>query len=136
MRIVICMIRILQRGIYQLIETKNETKILILDEKDTFAWVKAGAIGEILVASHKSHKADCVLCLGSYRIYEVKDEPHLTDQLHLELSVGFSEWQGYLLPTGLPTDTKKRNRIIPTQERITAPIEARYSRAFVYHALR
>lgn len=113
------MIKLLQEGHYKLIETKGQTKILVLDDKRIFAWVNALEIGEILVASHKTHKTDNILAIGRYRLYEVKDEPDLTDLLHLELLVGDGVWQGYLLTTGLPTDEKKRNRIIPTKEIIT-----------------
>lgn len=113
------MIRILKKGKYRLIETKGHTKILFLDKTATFAWINAAPIGEILVTSHASHAVDHLLALGTYRLYEVKDEPKLTDLLHLELFVGEGTWQGYLLPTGLPSDKKKRNRIIPTVEIIT-----------------
>lgn len=117
------MIHLLKEGEYKLIETKGQTKILILDDKDTFAWVNAKDIGEILVSSHKTHIADHVLNLGCYRLYDVKKEPKLTDQTHLELSIGKGQWQGYLLLTGLPTDQKKRNRIIPTIEVISKSVE-------------
>lgn len=113
------MIKLTQEGRYRLIETKGQTKILILDEKSTFAWVNAAEIGEILVASHKTHKTDNILAIGRYRLYSVKNEAKLTDLFHLELHVGNGTWQGYLLPTGLPTEKKKRNRIIPTDEIIT-----------------
>lgn len=113
------MIKLYQQGSYQLIETKGQTKVLILDDSETFAWINAADIGEILVTSHKKHKTDCVLALGKYRLYEVKNEPKLTDLDHLELLVGEGKWQGYLLPTGLPNDEKKRNRIIPTEEIVT-----------------
>lgn len=113
------MITIVARGRYELIETKGQTKILLLDDERIYAWVNAGDIGEILVTSHKKHMADCILSVGHYRLYNVKDEPKLSDQLHLELQIGYRSWQGYLLPTGLPTNTKKRNRIIPTHELIT-----------------
>lgn len=116
------MIRTISQGTYQLIETKSQTKILLLDNRYTFAWVHAGEIGEILIASHKTHKADHVLAIGRYRLYEVEYEPDFTDLLHLELYVGETMWQGYLLPTGLPTDKKKRNRIIPTDEIITRSV--------------
>lgn len=112
------MIKLMQEGPYTLIETKWQTKILLLD-REMFAWVHAVDIGEILVTSHKSHNVDHVLATGKYRLYAVKDEPRLTGLLHLELLVGNGTWQGYLLPTGLPTDKKKRNRIIPTIEIIT-----------------
>jgi hypothetical protein len=113
------MLKVVQEGTYHLIETKGHTKILSLDKNRTFAWVNAADIGEILVTSHKSHIVDHLLAVGKYRLYSVIDEQKITDGLHLELFVGEGRWQGYLLPTGLPTDEKKRNRIIPTKETIT-----------------
>lgn len=112
------MITLHKAGIYRLIETKHHTKILYLDD-DTYAWAEPVNIGEILVTSHNIHKADCVLGTGVYHLYEAYEEPTLSDQQHLELEVGNNTWQGYLLPTGLPNDVKKRSRIIPTRELIT-----------------
>lgn len=113
------MIQLIQSGHYTLIETKGQTKILTLDGKKTFAWVNAIDIGEILITSHKAHITDNILAIGKYRLYEIKDEPDLTDLIHLEFFVGEGKWQGYLLPTGLPNEKKKRNRIIPTNETVT-----------------
>lgn len=113
------MIQILARGEYKLIETKHDSKILILDNDKTFAWITATNIGEILITSHKADKEDTLLAVGNYRLYEVKDEPKFSDHEHLELQVGCGYWQGYLLSLGLPTDEKKRNRIITTDEIIT-----------------
>ncbi len=112
------MITLNKAGLYKLIETKHNTRVLYLDN-DTYAWVEPRNIGEILVASRKVHKTDCVLSLGHYRLYDVKDEPALSDQMHLELEVGRNHWQGYLLLSGLPDFHKLRGRIIPTQEVIT-----------------
>ena len=64
-----------------------------------------------------------VIASGKYRLYKVKDEPNFVDLFHLELLVGEGVWQGYLLPTGLPTAEKKRNRIIPAKEVITKSLE-------------
>lgn len=113
------MIKTIQNGEYTLLETKGHVKILTLDRKATFAWINAQNIGEILVASHNPHKADHTLAIGKYRIYEVKNEPNITDLIHLELMIGEGKWQGYLLLNGLPKGQKKRNRIIPTDEIIT-----------------
>lgn len=113
------MIELIQQGDYSLIETKGQIKILTFDNEKIFAWVNVMEIGEILVTSHNPHKTEHLLALGKYRLYDVKVEPKLTDLIHLELLVGEGKWQGYLLPTGLPTDQKKRNRIIPTKEIIT-----------------
>lgn len=113
------MIKLIQEGVYTLIETNAQTKILTLDGNKTYAWVSVAEIGEILVASHKSHKVDHILSIGKYRMYDVEDEPNLTDLIHLELLVGEGVWQGYLFPIGLPTDENIRSRIIPTNEIIT-----------------
>ena len=113
------MITLQQKGEYRIIETKAQTKLLILDKKDKYAWINAADIGEILVTTAKSHTTDAILAAGKYRIYKVIDEPKYTDLLHLELLVGEGIWQGYLLTTGLPKDKKKRARIIPTREIIT-----------------
>lgn len=75
------MITVIAWGLYRLIETVGQTKILTLDE-ESYAWVYVGEIGEILVTSHKQHKADCVLSIGNYRLYMVEDESNLLDQLN------------------------------------------------------
>lgn len=112
------MITTLRIGSYKLIETKHNTKILYLDD-DAFAWVEPKNIGEILVVTHKMHRTDCILSVGDFYMYDVVDEPGLSDQIHLELEAGKNVWQGYLLLSGLPDSHKKRGRIIPTLETIT-----------------
>lgn len=112
------MISILKSGIYKLIETRRHIKILHLDGS-TYAWIEPKNIGEILVTTHLPHKTDCVLAVGRYVLYRVRDVPKLADTTHLELEIGRHQWQGYLLLTGLPDDHKKRSRIIPTHEVIT-----------------
>ncbi|OYW43085.1 hypothetical protein B7Z28_01040, partial [Candidatus Saccharibacteria bacterium 32-45-3] len=94
------MITLTQYGRHKLIETKKNTKILYLNDRE-YAWVEPPSLGEILVASHKVHKTDCVLSVGDFHLYTVKDEPELSDNMHLELEVGHNAWQGYLLLTGL-----------------------------------
>lgn len=112
------MIKLLVHGNYRLTETRHITKILELSDLGTFAWINAGEIGEILVLSEKYPRL-YTLASGNYRLYQVKDEPGLTDTTHLELFTGKGTWQGYLLPTGLPVSSHKRSRIIPTSEIIT-----------------
>lgn len=117
------MIKLVDDGSYTLIETHKHIKILNLGEKKVYAWINAAGIGEILVASHNPHKTDHILAIGKYRMYEVKDEPKLTDLTHLELLVGNGVWQGYLLTKGLPNvNTRNRVRIIPTLEIITKSV--------------
>lgn len=102
-----------------MIETKRDIKILKLKNIGNFVWINAAPIGEILVTTRKPHKTDHALAIGRYRLYDVKGEKDFTDLLHLELFVGDGTWQGYILPTGLPKNGKKRGRIVPTKETIT-----------------
>ena len=44
------------QGKYSLVETFDHTKILMLDDKASFAWVSAGTIGDILVKTNKKFK--------------------------------------------------------------------------------
>lgn len=115
------MVKLQQAGRYRLIETKNQIKILYLDD-ETYAWINAKNIGEILVSSHNPHKTDCVLSMGNYWIYDVVDEPDLSDHIHLELAVGNGRRQGYILLSGLPGPDNQRVRVIPTHELVTAKI--------------
>lgn len=112
------MITIIDSGSYGLSETKHGIKLLKLRAK-TYAWITAPHIGELLVHITFPHVAQEELSVGSYRLYTVRDEPHLSDQLHLELEIGHGQWQGYVLPVGFPTAHNTRRRIIATHEIIT-----------------
>lgn len=116
------MIRLVQQGDFSLIETNGMIKILTIDSAKDFVWINAEGIGEILIASHCPHKPKQLIAKGKYRLYDVKNEPKLTDIKHFELFVDNGKWRGYLLPTGLPTDEENKNRIIPTREVITKNI--------------
>lgn len=112
------MIRVIDSGNYKVVETKKNTKILYLG-KSPYVWISPKAIGEILVSSHHTSERDTNVSAGRYKLYDVEDEDLLTDLEHLELEYGSDAWQGYLLPTGLPTGKKIRARIIPTDQLIT-----------------
>jgi len=118
----LAMIKLLKTGKYSVIETFDHTKILTLDDKARYAWIKADSIGDILVSTRRKFNTSNIVSMGNYRLYEVKGEPEFTDLVHLELFVGDGQWQGYLLPTGLPRSLKKRNRIVSTNEAITKSV--------------
>lgn len=109
------MIELVKEGSYELIDTDFKNKILILDGQ-SYAWIVAEGIGEILVLSEKEHEADATMATGKYQLYDIKNEPEFVDLPHLQLEVGSDKWQAYLLPNGLPGKKEKRHRIIPTEE--------------------
>lgn len=109
------MIKLLEKGIYRLIWSKDNQRILYLGDQ-CYLWSHAKGIGELLTFSKHTHKVSYTLAEGKYKIYSVKNEPKYIDLKHLELSVSPGVWQGYLLLTGLPTKNKIRSKIVPTEE--------------------
>jgi hypothetical protein len=108
--------KLIKEGNYILIETKMNTKVLILQHTGIFAWVNAFGIGELLVKTERKFSLQNILATGSFKLYDIIDEPNLTDLQHLELEVGKDKWQGYLLTRGLPNARERKHRIIPTYE--------------------
>jgi len=113
------MIKVLRSGKYKLIETKQQIKILYLDDMP-YVWLFIPEIGHVLEVTHKAHKAEHTLAAGNYRLYDVKKDSRFSQHKHLELFVGEGQCQGYLLLTDLPTDKKRKSRIIATNELICA----------------
>lgn len=115
------MIKLVSEGIYSLIETRGQTKILTMEKhhrNHRFVWLSLPKIGDVLAKTSTTHNVDHIFATGKYRLYDVKNESDLTDLYHLELLTG-EAWQGYLLPNKLPFGPKLRTRIIPTDELIT-----------------
>jgi hypothetical protein len=111
------MIKLLEWGKYRLVGTRDHKVMLYLGQQG-YQWGYVPKIGDLLTFSKHPHKQTHMIAKGGYRLYHVKDEPHLVDLKHLELSVSPDHWQGYLLLTGLPTSKKIRSRIVPTTELI------------------
>lgn len=112
------MIKLIKQGKYRLVVAKDGNRILYLGAQG-YLWRHAKNIGELLLFSKHPHKQDYVLAYGMYKLYEIRNERAFVDLQHLELKAGEYKWQGYLLLTGLPTDSKVRSRIVPTREVIT-----------------
>lgn len=109
------MIKLIRKGKYCIVWTKDNQRILYLEDQG-YLWSYAKGIGELLTFSKHPHELSYILTEGKYRIYSVKNEPKYVDLQHLELSIKPKVWQGYLLLTGLPTLIKIRSRIVPTDE--------------------
>lgn len=112
------MITVVDRGSYCLLENKKQGKVLIFDDKKSYSLTEYGKLKKIPLYPHKNTKNNCLLCKGNFRLYKVSNEEHLSSNFHLELNIGQGQWQGYLLPKGLPKN-RTINSIIPTQELIS-----------------
>ncbi|MBN1369509.1 MAG: hypothetical protein JW954_04660 [Dehalococcoidaceae bacterium] len=114
------MIQLIEKGVYHLKEMGDASKLLTLDiynGKSDYVWERDKDI-RIRSAGQHGGRVFCTLAAGKYRLYQVKDEPGLASQLHLELLVGEGIWQGFLLPEGLPGDLEAKP-MIPVEETIT-----------------
>jgi hypothetical protein len=96
--------------------------VLAVDD-GVYSWVTGERMGVVLVTSHHDYTDYHILATGYYRLYDVKSEPGLSPQQHLELNVGYNLWQGYLLPSGLPNKTRKLVKIMPTKEVVSVKKE-------------
>lgn len=112
------MINLQMSGSYKLLETSHDAKVLYLNG-DCYAWSCVQYPCELTLTMHQKARTDCLLGMGRYRLYDVDDEPALSDLFHLELEVGNDIWQGYLLADGLPGKGKERAKIAATRELIT-----------------
>lgn len=110
------MIRVVSRGNYRLVETKDFTKVFLFSNRQAFTWLPAQGMIEMYYEKNPSLMS--TLARGTYYIYETKNEndPPI---LQLEVYIGKRAWQGYMLPAGLPTMKEMRKRIIPTKDVIT-----------------
>ena len=113
------MVTSLRKGTYRLIETKEQTKVLTLDEK-VYSWVVDDEFPKIGIMTHNPRNTDHLLATGKYRLHQILDDPELSELQHLKLNVGEKLWQGYVLLNGLPNDKKKSSRIIPTKTILSA----------------
>jgi hypothetical protein len=114
------MVRIIQTGTYRLYATGTKTNILDLDGR-LYSWSKLGDAPDSLRITHRSSSVQQILATGSYRLYEVEDEPRFSPSQHLELNVGPKLWQGYLLAVGLPVHPNTQTPIAVTSQTISAP---------------
>jgi hypothetical protein len=121
------MFSIERQGSYKLTESRLQIKALYLD-KTSYAMLFIDSLGEMISTARTPKPTDYTLSIGRYRVYNVQDEPDMTEGLHLELEVGDDIWQGYLLPNGLPGKNSIRGCLLPTRELITGtPNEIRLS---------
>jgi len=109
------MVKKIKEGKYELFETKSGSRVINLNGHGKYVWLKIENIGEVLAKSEKNYNPDRILAKGYFRLYDILNEPELTDLPHLEVCIGLGQWQGYLLPRGLPGKGGK-HRIIPTGE--------------------
>ncbi len=111
------MITIINSGYYQLFETREKTKILVLG-KDSYRWTSVNGIAELINDDSRIDTSNKLLCSGQFKLFDVKDELHLTSVLHLELANSEGRAQVYLLLTGLPFEKGMHKRIVPTIEKV------------------
>lgn len=113
------MITVIRTGAYRLFETHEKKGLLVLDGKSIYSWDLKNTPEKLWISPRTSIKTHTTLSTGKYRLYDVKNESNLTENLHLELMIAQGKWQGYVLPTGFPREVNTKKQIIPTEERIT-----------------
>lgn len=113
------MVKLIESGKYELVETENNLNVLMLGNAKTFLWKNSGCSGNIEYIKFDPSQICCTLAVNNYRLYDVENDPTLTGGIHLELYAGNRKWQPYLLPKGFPTPKGKKTPISKIDDVIT-----------------
>jgi hypothetical protein len=108
---------VLEKGRYELFETNHHHRILVLNQKEWFAWVE-GQQGDILVLSDSDHQKVRTLQQGQFYLVDFRDDPKFKDMPHLFLQDG-DRYQELMLPNGLPTEQDRQKRVVKTDETLS-----------------
>lgn len=113
------MIKVRRKGFYHIVAEGGGDKYLVLDKKLSFRWMCQDRVEKLEFVNKAIDDKKAIITSGRYRLYDVRDESHLTNLHHFEMLTGKNMWQGYLLPEGLPEKNMKKKLIFPTKELIT-----------------
>ncbi len=106
------------KGRYELFETTHGHRILVLSDKQWFAWVE-GQKGEILVLSDSDHEKDHTIQEGDFYLADFQDDPKFqNNQPHLFLQKG-DEFKELIVPNGLPTENDSQKKVVSTDDAIS-----------------
>jgi hypothetical protein len=103
-----------EKGHYELFETNHHHRILVLNNRQWFAWVQ-GQQGDILVLTDSDHQKARTLQQGQFYLVDFEDDPKYKDMPHLFLQDG-DRYQELMLPNGLPTEQDRQKRVVKTDE--------------------
>jgi hypothetical protein len=109
-------VKVEDEGHYELFETTNGNRILVLNGERWFAWVE-GQQGEILVHSDSDHEKDHTIQQGEFYFVDFEDDPNYQDNPHLFLQKD-DHFEEAILPEGLPTEQDKQKKIVATDETV------------------
>ncbi|MFI5240106.1 MAG: hypothetical protein ACHQUB_00100 [Candidatus Saccharimonadia bacterium] len=115
------MIQIVKTGQFHMFESVGGTRLLCLEEV-SYVWLNLAKIGQILELSRSLHHPLLELDRGKFRMYRTKVAGSGKLIYHLEILGRSKKWQCYILPSGLPTEVKKRVRIWETSESYSSPL--------------
>jgi Protein of unknown function (DUF2795) len=109
-------VKVQEQGHYELFNTTRQHRILVLNDKQWFAWVQ-GQQGEILVHSDADHQKEHTLQAGQFYLVDFEDDPTYKDMPHLFLQTD-DRYEEVMLPNGLPTGQDHQKKVIKTDHRL------------------
>jgi hypothetical protein len=106
--------KVREKGHYELFETNHHHRILVLNDKEWYAWVQ-GQKGEILVHSDSDHVKDHTISEGQFYLVDFENDPKYKDMPHLFLQKD-GRFDELMVPNGLPTDQDMQKLVVKTDE--------------------
>ena len=109
-------LHVMEQGEYELFETTNGHRMLVLNGERLYAWVQ-GQEGEILVRSDSDHRRDRTIRTGRFYVIDFEENPTYKDMPHLFLQNG-DAFEEAMLPNGLPSDEDVQTKVVRTDDTI------------------
>jgi hypothetical protein len=109
-------LKVQEHGHYELFNSTHQHRILVLNDKQWFAWVQ-GQQGDILVHSDADHQKQHTLQTGQFYLVDFEDDPRYKDMPHLFLQTD-DRYEEVMLPNGLPTEQDRQKRVVKTDHRL------------------
>jgi len=110
-------VKVKDSGKYDLFEDEHGHRFLVLDGKRWYAWID-GQRSPILVRTDSDHRKKRDLQRGRFYFVDFMRDPKFKDMPHLFLQKG-DEYQEFLLPSGLPTESDPQVRLVVTRQALS-----------------
>jgi Protein of unknown function (DUF2795) len=117
-------VQVQEQGHYELFATTHQHRILVLNNKQWFAWVE-GQQGEILIHSDADHQKDHMIQEGQFYLVDFEHDPTYKDMPHLFLQKG-DRFEEVMLPNGLPTQKDHQKKLVKTDNTLPKDQLAEY----------
>lgn len=113
-------INVKRKGSYELVQTDEDYKILVLDGKESYDWLEYPH-GEYLALSTAGYQRENTVAQGDYVVMSARHESGWENDVdYLGLNEDGERYHMYKIPFGLPTDERQKKRLLDFNQYMSA----------------